>query len=334
MKKIRWAILGCGRIARKFAADLQLVEDATLVAVGARSLPAARAFAQDFPVAHVHGSYGSLVANPEIDVIYVATPHAMHHEHALLCLKHQKAVLCEKPFAMNYRQASEMLAFAKAQKTFIMEAFWTAFLPPYQKMKSMVADGKIGKIKYLHAEFGFKPSPPIPPRLYNPDLGGGSLLDIGIYPVFLALDLLGEPDEIDAVMTPAATGVDEQCAISFIYQNGVMAQLFCSFSTNLASGADICGDQGRIRLTHRFHGPTSGLAYYPQTVDTEEMIAIEKPVGNGYQYEAKHVNSCLRKNLLESPVLPHHKTLLLMQILDKIRAKAGIAYTTDRPVGD
>lgn len=331
MKKIRWAILGCGRIAHKFAADLQLVKDASLVAVGARSLSSARAFAADFPQAQPHGSYESLVANPEIDVVYVATPHAMHYHHTLLCLQHKKAVLCEKPFAMSYKQAEEMLALAQQQKIFAMEAFWSAFLPPYQKMKSLVYNGKVGKIKYLHAEFGFKPASPIPPRLYDPALGGGALLDIGIYPVFLALDLLGEPDEINAVMISAPTGVDEQCSICFQYRSGAIAQLFCSFSTNLASGADICGDQGRIRMTHRFHGPTSGLAYYPQTVDTEEIISVEKAEGHGYAHEARHVNDCLRKNLLESPILPHHQTLLLMHTLDKIRTRAGIAYASDRP---
>jgi predicted dehydrogenase len=329
MKKIRWGILGCGRIARKFAADLKFVQDAELIAVGARALSTAEAFANDFPSKHIHGSYEALVSDPEVDVIYVATPHALHHEHVMLCLKHKKAVLCEKAFAINYRQAKEMIDFAIAQNTFIMEAFWTRLLPHYLKMKDMIAEGKIGSIKYINAEFGFKPTPPFPPRLYDPSLGGGALLDIGVYPIFLALDLLGKPDQIDAVMTPASTGVDEQCAIRFTYKSGAIAHLFCSLSSNLATGADIAGDQGRIRMTHRFHGPTTSLEYYPGIVDTRETVPFEKASGSGYEYEARHVNECLKKNLIESPVITHHHTLLMMQTLDTIRAKAGINYPAD-----
>ncbi len=329
MKKIRWGILGCGKIARKFAADLRLVVDAELMAVGAREQSTADTFAKDFPAKFVHGSYEALVSNPEVDVIYVATPHGLHHEHVMLCLKHKKAVLCEKAFAINYREAKEMIDFAKAQNTFIMEAFWTRFLPSYLKMKELLEQKKVGKIKYMNAEFGFISTPPFPTRLYQPSLGGGALLDIGVYPIFLALDVLGKPDHIDAVMTPASTGVDEQCAIRFSYDNGAIAQLFCSFASNLATGADIAGDQGRIRFTHRFHGPTTQLEYYPGIVDTREIIPFDKALGNGYEYEAMHVNDCLRKNLTESPILTHQKTLLMMEVLDVIRAKAGIHYPAD-----
>jgi predicted dehydrogenase len=329
MKKIRWGILGCGKIARKFAADLKLVEDAELIAVGAREESTAAAFANDFPAKYTHGSYEALVSNSEVDVIYVATPHGLHHEHVMLCLKYKKAVLCEKAFAINYRQAKEMIDFAETQKTFLMEAFWTRFLPHYLKMKDLIDQGKIGRINYLNAEFGFKPTPPFPERLYDPSLGGGALLDIGVYPIFLALDVLGKPDHINAVMTPASTGVDEQCAITFTYKEGVIAQLFCSFSSNLATGADISGDQGRIRLTHRFHGPTTVLEYYPGIIDTRELIPFENASGNGYEYEARHVNECLRKNLTESPVLTHQTSLLMMETLDLIRVKAGIRYSAD-----
>jgi predicted dehydrogenase len=329
MEKIRWGILGCGKIARKFAADLKLVDDAELIAVGAREQSTAAGFAKDFLSKYVHGSYEALVSNPEVDVIYVATPHGLHHEHVMLCLKHKKAVLCEKAFAINYREAKEMIDFAKAQNTFIMEAFWTRLLPHYLKMKELIAQGKVGTIKYLNAEFGFIPTPPFPSRLYDPALGGGALLDIGVYPIFLALDLLGKPDHIDAAMTPASTGVDEQCAIRFQYNSGAIAQLFCTFASNLATGADIAGDQGRIRLTHRFHGPTTHLEYYPGVVDTRQAIDFEKAKGSGYEYEARHVNECLKSNLTESPVLTHNLTLLLMQTLDEIRAKAGIKYSAD-----
>jgi predicted dehydrogenase len=329
MKKIRWGILGCGRIARKFAADLKIVNDAELVAVGARELLPAQTFAKEFPAKYVHGSYAALVTNPEVDVIYVATPHAFHHEHVLLCLRHKKAVLCEKAFALNYKQASEMIQLAKAQNTFIMEAFWTRFLPHYQKAKELIAEGKVGTIKYFYGEFGFKPVEPVAPRLFDPTLGGGALLDIGVYPVFMALDLLGKPDVIDATMTPAHTGIDEQCVIRFQYKNGAIANLFCTLASNLASGGDIGGTNGRIRFTHRMHGPTAQLEYYPGSVDTLQQITTEQAKGFGYEYEIRHVNECLQNNLTESPVLTHDFTLLLMQTLDVIRAHAGIRYAAD-----
>lgn len=329
MKKIRWGILGCGKIARKFAADLKWVGDAELTAVAARDQFKADAFASEFPVRHKHNTYEALAQNPEVDVIYVATPHGLHHQHVLLCLRHKKAVLCEKAFAINHRQAKEMIDYAKAQGTFIMEAFWTRLLPHYLKMKEMIAEGKTGKIKHIHAEFGFLPTPPLAQRIYDPALGGGSLLDIGIYPVFLALDLLGKPDAVEAVMTRAVCGVDEQCAIVFHYNNGAMASLFSTFATNLATGADIAGDKGRIRMTHRFHGPTTDLEFYASTVDSREAIPYEKARGNGYEYEAQHVTECLQKDLTESPVLTHQKTLLLMETLDAIRQKAGIRYPVD-----
>jgi len=329
MKKIRWGILGCGKIARKFASDLRFVQDAELIALGAREQATSDAFAKDFPAKYKHDSYEALVTNPEVDVIYVATPHGLHHEHVMLCLKHKKAVLCEKAFAINLRQAREMIDFAKKQNTFIMEAFWTGFLPPYLKMKELLSQGKVGNIKFLNAEFGFIPTPPFASRIYDPALGGGALLDIGVYPIFLALDVLGKPDHIDAVMTPASTGVDEQCSVRFQYNHGAIAQLFCSFAANLATGADIAGDRGRIRLSHRFHGPTTQLEYYSTTVETREVIRFEEAAGFGYEYEARHVNECLRKNLTESPVLSHDRTLLLMQTLETIRAKAGIKYPAD-----
>jgi predicted dehydrogenase len=326
---IRWGILGCGKIARKFASDLQWVSDAKLVAIGAREQSTANAFAKDFPVEYKHNSYKALAENPEVDVIYIATPHALHYEHVMLCLQHKKAVLVEKAFAINYGQAKQMIDFAKSQQTFLMEAFWTRFLPHYLKVKEMIAQGQVGAIQYINAEFGFKPTPPVSQRIYDPALGGGSLLDVGVYPVFLALDLLGKPDHIQASIVPAPSGVDEQCSIQFKYNNGAMANLFSSFATNLATNADIAGDQGRLRLTHRFHGPTTKLEFYPGVVDSKQAVAFEKAKGNGYEYEAQHVTDCLKKGLTESPLRTHIDTLILTQTLDQIRSMVGIRYPAD-----
>ncbi len=330
MKTIRWGILGAGKIARKFAADLAFVQRAELRAIGAREKSAAEQFAKEFSIPNAHGSYQSVVQDPSVDVIYIATPHGFHFEHALLCLGNKKAVLCEKAFAINCKQAEHMLAFASEQNTFIMEAFWTKFLPHYNLVKRMLAEGKVGTIQSIIAEFGFKPTPPIAQRIHDPFLGGGSLLDIGLYPVFLALDLLGRPDYIEAGMKPASTGVDDQIAIQFKYADGKFAQLFSSFTSNMATGADINGDAGRIRLTNRFHGPTTSIEYYTGTVDTKEEITFEKSKGTGYEYEAQHVTDCLIEGLKESPIMKHSDTLLLMETLDRIREKAGIIYPHDK----
>ncbi|MBS1487795.1 MAG: Gfo/Idh/MocA family oxidoreductase [Bacteroidetes bacterium] len=329
MKTIRWGILGCGKIARKFASDLKWVANAQLIAVAAREQSTADAFAHDFPVRYKHGSYQALVENAEVDIVYIATPHAFHYEHTLLCLKHKKAVLCEKAFAINYKQAKEMIETAKRENVFLMEAFWTKFLPHYQKMKEMIAEGKIGTIQNIATNFGFIPTRPIAPRIYDPQLGGGSLLDIGVYPIFLVLDLLGRPDEIEAHATFSDQGTDSQCAVQFSYHSGALAQLFSTFHSNLATAADIGGDCGRILLTHRFHGPTTNLEYYPGIVDTRETISFEAAKGNGYEYEAQHATDCLLQGMTESPIRPFSDTLLLMETLDRIRVKAGIYYPAD-----
>ena len=326
MNKIRLGILGCGRIARKFASDLLLVEDAILMAAGSRTESSVKAFAEEFPVKYAHSSYEELVKNPEVDVIYVASPHAQHREHTILCLNHGKAVLCEKAFALNEGDAKEMIDLAIEKKVFLMEALWTKFMPHYQLVMQWIRDGKLGAIQNVTINFGFAPTPPVPQRLFDPALGGGSLLDIGIYNVFMAMSVLGLPDHIEASMTPTSSGIDEQCAILFKYNNGAMAQLFCSFSTNLATEADIAGREGRIRLTSRFYEPSTSIEFYPGRVDSKQIIDFHKEPGWGYQYEIKHVNHCLREGLTESPIMSHSDTLTLMRVLDKIRAIAGIRY--------
>lgn len=327
---IRWGILGCGRIARKFASDLRLVQDAELVAVASRNLQTAHDFANDFPAKYIHDSYDALVNNDEADVIYVATPHSHHYEHTILCLQHNKAVLCEKAFAVNAKQAKEMIALAREKKVFLMEALWTKFLPHYNKMQQMIRSGMIGEIKSVLVNFGFKPVAPVPARLFDPALAGGTMLDIGIYNVFIALSCLGKPDAVHAVMTPASTGVDEQCSVALLYDNGAIAHLFSTFSSNLATEADICGTNGRIRLSHRFYAPDSTIEYYPKMIDSREIIIVEKEEGWGYQYEARHVGECLRNGRTESPVMNFADTLLLMETLDAIREKAGIHYDGDK----
>jgi predicted dehydrogenase len=329
MDFIRWGILGCGRIARKFAADLALVPDARLMAVAARMRDTAESFAKEFPAPHVHDSYEALVSNPDVDVIYIATPHALHHEQTLLCLKHKKAVLCEKAFALNLRQAKEMVDMSQNRNVFLMEALWSKFLPQYQKLQELIASGELGEIMNVLVDFGFIPQAPVPPRLYDPALGGGSLLDIGIYNVFFVLSVLGRPDSIEASMTPTPEGVDQQCAALFKYKNGAMAQLFSSLSSNLGTEADIGGTKSRLRLTSRYYAPSANIELYTGREDSKQVIPVQKESGSGYQYEARHVGECLRKGLIESPVMTHADSLLIMETMDRIRSVAGIHYTAD-----
>ena len=329
VRNIRWGILGCGRIARKFASDLRLVQDAELVALGSRNRETAEAFAKDFPAKYIHESYEALVTNNEVDVIYIATPHNFHYEQTMLCLQHGKAVLCEKPFAVNAKQSKAMIVLAREKNIFLMEALWSKFLPHYNKLQQMIKEGKVGTIKSVLIQFGFKPVAPIPPRMFDPALAGGTMLDIGIYNVFFALSVLGKPNEIIAVMTPAPTGIDEQCAVTFRYNNGAIAQLFSSFSSNLATEAHISGTEGRILLVHRFYAPDTTIEYYTEKMESREIIPVEKEGGWGYQYQIRHVCECLRNGLTESPIMSFADTLLLIETLDAIRQKAGIRYDAD-----
>ena len=327
--KIKWGILACGKIARKFAADLQHVGGAELFAVASRDIDRSKSFAEEFSASKYFASYEELVNCPDVDVIYVASPHSHHHEHTLLCLNHGKAVLCEKAFAINSRQAREMVELARTKKVFLMEALWSRFLPHYQKVQEMIAEGKLGVIRGILANFGFKPMPPVSPRLFDPALGGGSLLDIGIYPIFFAQSLLGKPDSILAKMDPTSTGVDEQCSMVFHYKSGQTATLFSTLASNLETDADIFGTEGRIRLTSRFYEPSATIQYYPGIVSTRTEIPVDKEPGWGYQHEARHVQECLRLGLTESPVWSLDHTLDLMDTLDRVRAAIGLKYLVD-----
>lgn len=323
--------MGCGKIARKFAADLPHSGNGRLVAVASREGQKAAEFATHFGADRFYASYDALASDAGLDAIYIATPHSHHHEHTLFCLEHGKAVLCEKAFAVNTRQALEMIDTARRNKVFLMEAMWTQLLPHYQLFRDLVKQGKVGDIRSVLVQFGFRPQEPISPRLFDPALAGGSLLDIGIYNVFVALTVLGAPDRIEASMTPAKTGVDEQCSIQFNYRNGAIAQLFSTFATDLSTEANIHGTKGRLRLGHRFYAPGSAVEYIPGHPETAERITVPGTVaGFGYEYEARHVGNCLNDGLLESPVITHHETLQRMEVLDEIRRKAGIVYGVDQ----
>jgi len=321
-KTYKWGILGPGKIARKFAEGLAEVPGAELYAVASRSIAKAEEFAKEFNAPKFYGSYEDLVKDEEVDIIYIATPHVFHYEHSLLCLKHKKAVLCEKPFAMNKEQVNEMILTAKKENIFLMEALWTYFLPHYQYVLELVKSEKFGKITGLEADFGFE-APFLPEkRLFNKNLGGGSLLDIGIYPVFAALTLLGKPDTISAKAEFNETGVDESCSIVFNYQNGVRAHLLSTIDKTTPTTATINFEKARLTINRRFHEPTSVTILHN---DQEETISFDVNT-NGYNFEAEHVQQMLAQGRTESTVMSFEKSLELIGLLDGIREEIGLVY--------
>lgn len=324
MKKIKWGILGCGKIARKFSADLQLVDDSRCYAVAATDGNRAQAFAKEFGFELAFDSYEKLCQS-DVEVIYIATPHGFHHQHVLLCLQHRKPVLCEKAFALNLHQLEQMVSLSRKSSVFMMEAFWTRFLPQYQMIKSLIDSGEIGEIATISADFGFNATDPPAPRLYDPALGGGALLDIGIYPVFLAQSLLGRPDKISAEMSAYDSGVDQQISMSLRFSSGALASLQATLKSDTPVEAVINGTKGRIRITNRFHNASSKI-FLSTNGSTESEIQIHRESGYGYQFEARHVQDCLTKNLFESPTWSLTDSLLLMETLDRIRASCGIRY--------
>ena len=324
MRKIRWGILGCGKIARKFASDLKWVEHSVCFAVASTDPNRALDFAKTYGFEQAFDSYQKLVES-DVDVIYIATPHGFHYEHVMLCLNHKKAVLCEKAFALNSKQLQEMVSTARTNKIFLMEAFWTRFLPQYLKTSELLQGHAIGSIAMISADFGFKASEPPAPRLYEPRLGGGALLDIGIYPVFLAVSLLGRPSQVTAVMDPFESGVDRQISIALQFSSGALASLNASLVSDTPVEAVINGTSGRIRLTNRFHNPSARL-YLSSGVAIEKEIEVYREHGNGYQFEARHVQECLQVGATESPMWSLDSSLLLMETLDRIRMACGISY--------
>jgi predicted dehydrogenase len=327
MKTIRWGILGTGYIARRFASDLKLAEGAILTAIGSRSISSAQQFADEYNVPNAFCSYEELAVCEDVDVVYVATPHTLHHQNTLMCLNNHKAVLCEKPFAINSRDTEEMIALAQHKKLFLMDALWTKFHPHYRKMLEMVDNGTLGDIKLVLSNFGYVVTPEHSTRLLDPALGGGSILDIGIYNIFTTLDVLGVPDDISVKIVASDKGIDEQCSVIFSYNNGAMASLFSTFRTTLATEAEVCGTKARVKLTPDFYTAACNVELYAD--GTKKDIQVERENGFGYQYEARHVNECMRAGLTESPVVPHSYTLMLMGVLDKIRSLAGVVYTED-----
>ena len=325
-KMIRWGILGTGKIARAFATALREVPDAELAAVASRSVESAKAFAAEFGARRAHGSYQALAGDADVDVVYIATPHAMHHENAIMCLKGGKALLVEKAFTLNRREAQEIAALARERKLFVMEAMWTRFQPAMLEARRMIDMGEIGNVRNLQADFGFPADAGPEHRLFNPALGGGSLLDLGIYPLSMAAFFLGPVRGVRGYgeLTPA--GVDAQAGFVLRHDNGALSACSCSLNAWTPTTMTICGDKGYLRLHGRFHHTerfTIGLN------DGSEREFHFPRIGNGYAHEAMEVGRCLREGLLESPEMPLAESVELMGVLDELRAQIGVRYSVD-----
>ncbi len=320
--KIRWGIVGPGHIAHSFAKDLKLVGDGELTAVASRSLDRANEFADEYNAEHRFGSYQELFESNVVDVLYIATPHTSHCDLTIEALHHGKAVLCEKPMGINADQVKLMIAAAKKNGIFLMEALWSRFNPSIVKVNELIAEGKIGDVAYLNANFGFYGlDRDEDGRLLNPDLAGGSLLDIGIYPIFLAYLILGKPDNIEAVSLFHKTGVEVQTAMIFEYPNA-QATLASGLRSNMQMRAEIAGSKGSAFLQDRWH-ETQG---YSLEIEGN-MENFDLPTkGKGYSHEIEEVHDCLRKGKLQSEKWSLQNSLDLVNLLDEVRSITGTTF--------
>lgn len=324
---IRWGILGTGHIANEFATGLQAIPDAVIQAVGSRTQASADAFADKYAIANRHASYDALVNDPEVDAIYVATPHPMHKDNTILCLRAGKAVLCEKPFTVNLAEAKEVVVVARETGQFCMEAMWTRFLPVYDQVRQWIADDAIGEIRMLQADFGFRADADEAGRLLDPAMAGGSLLDVGIYPISLASMLFGkQPDKMVSLAHLSETGVDEQGVYLFQYDGGAMAVLSGAVLTDTPWEATIMGTKGWIRVERPFWNARTATL---QVGEDAPVTVTPDTMENGYNYEAMAVMDCMRKGLREHPRMPLDESIALMETMDALRAQWGMTYPMD-----
>jgi len=322
-----WGIVGLGKIAHLFAADILKTENANLWAVASRSKQKAIIFADEFNVPHAYGSYDEMLDCKNLDIVYIATPHSLHCENTIQFLDHGIPVLCEKPLAINSKQVSQMILASRGRGVFLMEAMWTRFLPMINNVLKLIMEDTIGDVVNIKADFGFKADFNPVSRLFDPKLGGGALLDVGIYPVFLSLLLLGEPNNIIAKSGFASTGVDEYCKMVFEYQDNKTAFLNCSVTENTPTKAEIFGTKGMITLHSRWH-ESNKLTVTLLSGETRDYEFEYN--GKGYNFETIEVMKCLSNDKLESDFMSLEFSRKLMNLLDQIREKTGIIYPEDQ----
>ncbi len=322
LKTIRWGIIGAGKIAKKFAQDLNTIPDAQLYAIASRDILRAEKFASDFSASKAYGSYEELVLDNNIDAVYIATPHSFHKAHSLLCLNQKIPVLCEKPFAMNLSEVEEMISTAKSNNTLLMEAMWTAFLPHFQYTLDLLHKKHFGDIVKLEADFGFFTPYNTESRLFDKSVGGGSLLDIGIYPIFASLSSLGIPKEIEAKAEVYPNGADSECDMVFHYDNA-KAYLKSTLTEETKTEATFHCEHGAIKINGRFHQPSSVTLTDDKgnsTIKTFDYTTI------GYSFEIEHFNQLIRANKTESDIMTFERSRTLISTIDRVREKISLKY--------
>lgn len=317
---IRWGICATGKIAEAFAADIAVVDGSELAAVGSRRPEAASAFAERFGASRAHGSYAELAADPDVDVIYVATPHSRHFGDVMTCFEAGKAVLCEKALTMNAADTRTLISEARARGLFFAEAMWMRANPNVRRLRQLVADGACGEVAQLRADLGFAATPDSG-RLWDPDLGGSALLDLGIYPLTFAHLILGAPTGIAAAGVLSDRGIDVNAGATLTYASGAVANLSWTQVAWSDSRASIAGDGGTIEVPGRFHHPAEFTYAYGESLQTFAAPVL----GRGYAHEIEEVAACLRAGLTESTVLPLDETFAIMEQMDEILAQLGVA---------
>ncbi|MAU26094.1 MAG: oxidoreductase [Muricauda sp.] len=321
-QKIHWGIVGLGKIAASFVNDLKLVEYAELTAVASRSQQKAKAFAKEHGARFAFGDYTSLFEHDRVDVVYIATPHTFHAELAIQAMQHKKHVLCEKPMGISVEEVERMVKTASDQQVFLMEALWSRFNPTIRKVKQLVESGEIGRVRYLHADFAFYGLDKDPKgRLLNPSLAGGSLLDIGIYPIFLAYLLFGKPQEIIARAKFHSTGVEVQTAMLFEYEDK-QAILYSGLGNTSQMRAEISGEGGTIFIEPRWHEAQA----YSLSKNGEETCFDLPATGKGYTHEIEEVNNCIASGKLQSDLWSQQNSMELMQLIEAVKRQADIAF--------
>ncbi|MBD1542124.1 Gfo/Idh/MocA family oxidoreductase [Arthrobacter sp. IA7] len=324
--QLRWGILGTGFIAGLQTQDL-IANGFTVQAVGSRTLESSRRFAEKFAIPTAHDSYEALVADPDVDIVYIATPHPFHHANALLALKAGKHVLVEKSFTINAREAQELVALAESRGLVALEAMWSRFLPHMIRLREVIQEGTLGEVRKVVASHNQNLPKDPAHRLNDPALGGGALLDLGVYPVSFAFDVLGAPESIRASAAMTATGVDRQTAAIFEYPDGQQAILDCALDTASNNRASIIGTEGWIDIEPTWYNPTP-FTRFDNAGNVLERF--DQPVtGRGMQYQAAEMERLIRAGLTAGTVLPPSESVAVMAAMDEIRHQIGLSYEAD-----
>ncbi|MGY1748227.1 Gfo/Idh/MocA family protein [Modestobacter sp. SYSU DS0511] len=328
-EEIRWGVVGPGRIAEKVVEDFAVVDGARVVAVASRSLDRAQDFARRHGLERAHGSYAEILADPEVDVLYVATPHPQHHAVALGAIAAGKALLVEKAFTATLAGAQEVADRARERGVFVMEAMWTRFQPAVVRMRELIADGAIGEVRSVQADLGVAREFDPADRLFARELGGGALLDLGVYVVSFAQQVLGTPDTVAATGSTFSTGVDAEASLLLGYADGRSATLTTSLRNALPGQARVFGTAGWIDVLPRFHHPQT-IVLHRADAEPEEITL--PPTGAGYSHELAEVTGCVRAGRTESAVMPLADTLAVMGVLEQAAGQLGVAFVEDRAV--